>query len=507
VNTVRMRHRSGAIRRGAVATPVRRYLRIKVRPRHARRVTVSYGTIVNPGLRAVSGHISRVLGDPQSPSGVILDQRQGIHKGSILSAQPSGKLPQGLLAHVTSIRSGTGGTIVGIRPAGIYEVAPNMSFDTPLSASGGASSSQAFTCQTSGPGLHPYVRVSNISASGGWTTSRVAFVEIKTGATVDLHFHAAAGVDVTASARLSCSIPLPSLAIQGMAGPIPIYGAIKPGASAEVAAGAKMSAEGSTDVTLGTHISGVPLSAQPQLSFDSPKFDFKSELFATAKASLSLNAEVGIGVANAANIHISLGNALEFGAAPGNCTWDLNLGSFSAGGQLGPFSISTPSTPPLYHRNLWHRACGASAPPPAPPPPPPPPPPITLPLARATMSWDSESDIDLYTWDQTGRLISYYERLGIPEAELIEDVIPSFGEYLHPPEIFQETGSPNRTYTFGICDFHGEGGDVTLDVVDPGGGHRTFHETFFEAGESTVITTSPNGQGYDPGFGWCHYIE
>jgi hypothetical protein len=287
-----------------------------------------------------------------------------------------------------------------------------------------------------------------------------------------------------------------------MAGPIPIFGAIRPGAGAEVAAGARMSAGGSTNVTLGAQIGGVPPTAQPHIDFDSPKFDFKSELFATAKASLSLNAEVGIGVANAANIHLSLGNALEFTAAPGNCSWDLNLGSFSAGGQLGPVSISTPSTPPLYHRNLWHRRCGTTAPPP-----PPPPNPISLPLVRATMNWDTDSDIDLYIWDEEGRLTNYYERFGIPEAELVEDVIPSFGESSHARELFQETGDPERTYTFGICDFRGEGANVTLDVVDPGGGHRTLHESLYFAGDSSVITTSPDGGGYDPGSGWCSYIE
>jgi hypothetical protein len=140
---------------------------------------------------------------------------------------------------------------------------------------------------------------------------------------------------------------------------------------------------------------------------------------------------------------------------------------------------------------------------------PPTPPPVALPLVRATMSWSTDSDIDLYTWDQEGRLISYYERYGIPDAELIEDVIPGLEETVHPPEIFQETANPNRTYTFGICDFRGYGANVTLEVVDPGGAHRTFHDTLYEPGDSAVITMSPSGQGYDPGPGsyWCSHIE
>jgi hypothetical protein len=123
------------------------------------------------------------------------------------------------------------------------------------------------------------------------------------------------------------------------------------------------------------------------------------------------------------------------------------------------------------------------------------------------MSWGTDSDIDLYTWDQGGNLVSYFERFGIADAELVEDVIPSFGEASHAPEIFQETANPGRTYTFGICVFRGGGGNVTLDVTDPNGSHRSFQRSFFEAGESALVTTSPDGSGFDPGSNWCSFLE
>ncbi len=504
---VKIRHRTGTIRRGAVAMPVKNSVRVRVKSRRTRAVTVRYGTIVNPGVRGVAGHITKVFGNPQSPSAVELDHGPQVHAGSILSAAPSGQLPQGLLAHVVAVHRTRGGSLVQLRPAGIYEVVPNMDFNVPVTLDSGAQSSAGLVCKTdSGPGIRPYVRISNAWVSGGWTTTRVAFWDVKTGANADLHFRTAAGIEIKADAGLSCSLPLPSVGFQGMAGPIPVYGAIRPGAKAEVSGGATMTAEGSTNVTLGAGISGVPPGAQPHFSFDSPDFKFNSQLFASASASLNLDAELGIGVASAANLHVALGNSLAFTATPGNCSWDLNLGTFSAGGQLGPLSISTPNTPPLYHRNLWHHACGAPPPPPSPPPAPAPPP-ISLPFARASMSWGTESDIDLYTWDQEGNLISYFERFGIGGAELVEDVIPDFGETSHPPEVFQETADPGRTYTFGICVFRGEGGDVTLDVTDPDGSHRSFQRSFFEAGESAVVTTSPDGTGFDPGSEWCSYIE
>ena len=504
VNKVKLRHRTGKIKRGAVATPVKRRLKVRVKPRRTSSITVRYGTIVNPGLRTISGHISKVIGDPQSPAAVKLDSRLPVRSGQILSARPSGQLPQGLLAHVTSIRRTRRGSVARLRPAGIYEVAPNMDFRTPVKLDTAAHSSAALTCQTKGrsPGVRPYVRVSNAWVSGGWTTTRVAFWDVKTGASVDLHFRTAAGIEVSVDAGASCSLPLPAVGFQGMAGPIPVYGAIRPGAKAQVSGGAKMTAEGSTNVTLGAAIGGVPPSASPHVSFDSPRFSLKSEVFASASAGLSIDAEMGVGVANAANLHVTLGNSLNFTAAPGNCSWDLDLGTFSAGGQLGPLSISSPSSPPLYHRNLWNHSCGA-----APPPPPPPAPTISLPFARATMGWNTDSDIDLYAWDQYGNLIAYYERFGIADAELVEDVIPEFGESAHAPEIFQETSNPGRTYTFGICVFDGPGGDVTLDVTDPDGGQRSFHRSFFEPGESSVVTTSPDGSGYYPGPEWCSYAS
>ena len=507
VRKVKIRHHTGAIKPGAVADPVKNSLRVRVKSDRTRAVTVRYGTIVNPGLRGVAGHIAKVFGDPRSPSAVKLDRHSHVRPGSILSAPPSGRLPQGLLAHVIAVHRTGANSVVRLRPAGIYEVAPNMDFNVPVTLDADAQSSAGLVCKTSGgPGVRPYVRISNAWVSGGWTTTRVAFWDVKTGANADLHFRTAAGVEVKVDAGLSCSLPLPSIAFQGMAGPIPVYGAIKPGAKAEVSGGAAMTAEGSTNVTLGAGIGGVPRArSRTSASIRRISNSAPRSLPRPARASASTRSWE-IGVANAANLHVALGNDLAFTAAPGNCSWDLNLGTFSAGGQLGPLSISTPSTPPLYHRNLWHQSCGAPPPPP-PPPAPPAPPPSPLPFTRATMSWATESDIDLYTWDQEGNLIAYFERFGIPNAELVEDVIPDFGETSHAPEVFQETADPGRTYTFGICVFRGPGGDVTLDVTDPNGSHRSFQRSFFEAGESAVVTTSPSGAGFDPGSEWCSFVE
>lgn len=504
VARVKLRRRHQAIKRGAIASPIRRHLRIKVRPHRAAKLDVRYGTIVNPGVQSAAGAISAVIGDPTDPSAVTLKSTRGIHRGTILSAHPGASLPHGLLARVTSLIHKHGKTTAALIPVSIYDVAPNMSLDVPLSSVDAARISAALQCGPSGSSFSPYAHVSDVHLTGGWTTSRVLFANVTTGATLELHFKASAGLNVSAGAGFTCSLPLPAFSIEGMAGPIPVYGAIRPKASGEVAAQAKLHTEGSTDVTLGANIA-LPGTAKPIVGFGSPSFNFAAELFAGVKASLGIDAELGVGAANVASLHLAVGNSLDFIASPGKCSWDLNLGAFSAAGEVGPFSISTPSTPPLYHHNLWHQGCGA--PPSAAPTPAPVPTPITLPLTRATMTWDTDSDIDLYAWDDQGNLLFYGERDGIPNAELIEDVIPLEGEDSHAPEIFRETAEPNRPYTFGICDYHREGGDVTLTVTDPNGTTRTFHRTLEYEGDSAVITMSPEGAGYSPPPEWCRHSE
>lgn len=511
VLTVTIDRKHGLIEKGATAKPTRRRLTFTVGSDKTRKVRVRYGSILNPGVRDVTGAVVRVLGSPLEPSAVVLKPGTRVRRGQILSSQPSAALPHGLLARALSVTDGAREQVI-LRGASIYEVAPSFSFDVPVTVTESAEASSVAKCSTSAdaPGASPFVHLSNFHVSGGWTTTHIGFINVKTGATAELHFNAAAGVNISTSAAFKCELNLPSLGFQGMAGPIPVYGGIRPGAEASISAAASLSSEVSTEITLGVKASGVPPSAAPILGFSTPKFKSPASVSAEVKAGLSLGAEIGVGAENAANLHVDLTNGVDFSAKPGECSWDLDLGAFSATGEIGPLSISTPSTPSL-HKNLWHGACGA-APAPAPPPAPTPAPaptPVgpTLPLTRAVMSWNTDADVDLYAWDEYGNLLFYEERDGIFGAELVEDVIPFEGETVHPPEIFREVASPDRRYTFGICDFHREGGPTTLEVIDPGGTVRTFHEDLEYEGEGFVVTTSPLGIGFDPGpdYEWCRY--
>jgi len=123
------------------------------------------------------------------------------------------------------------------------------------------------------------------------------------------------------------------------------------------------------------------------------------------------------------------------------------------------------------------------------------------------MRWNTDSDIDLYTWDSAGDQAYYGDQYAIPDAELVQDIIPNDGESSDVPEVFQEDAEPGRTYTFGICVYRGDGGDVTLNVVDPNGATRTFTENLDGEGDNIVVTNSPAGAGYVPDPGWCNTID
>jgi hypothetical protein len=356
---VKIDKRHEEVERGAVASPVSPRIRVRVRPGRTATASARYGTIVDPDVHSATGDILRVVGDPTDPSAIVLRDAEEVDLDTILSAPPSADLPQGLLVQVTSVSEQQGDAVrARVDPVGIYDVAPNMSFDIPLSSAQAAQASAAFKCEgPDGSSINPFIHFEDVHLTGGWTTTRVLWTNVTNGARVQLSFRVGTGLDVEAAAAFSCKVELPALSLSGMAGPIPVFGAIAPELKGEIAAQGKLHTEGSTGITLGSSVS-VPGGVSPIFSFDDPRFDYSAEAFAGVKAQLGLEAQLGIGDPDAANLHLGMGNELAFSAGYGKCSWDLDLGSFSMGGQVGPFEIQGPESPPLYHRNLWERDCG-----------------------------------------------------------------------------------------------------------------------------------------------------
>jgi hypothetical protein len=122
------------------------------------------------------------------------------------------------------------------------------------------------------------------------------------------------------------------------------------------------------------------------------------------------------------------------------------------------------------------------------------------PLVRAQMDWNTDADIDLHIWDEDGNHTYFLDLMAIPDAALLEDIIPGYG-----PEIFQEFGDAGRKYTYGLCNYT-DSDDLTtahLVVTDPGGATREFDRDLPYQKAAALVTTSPEGGGYIPDPGWC----
>jgi hypothetical protein len=117
---------------------------------------------------------------------------------------------------------------------------------------------------------------------------------------------------------------------------------------------------------------------------------------------------------------------------------------------------------------------------------------------RTRLVWDSNSDVDLHTWDQFGDHAYFADLSGIDTGYLDQDVIPGFG-----PETFYET-DPGNTFTFGVCQYSGTQANVTVDVRDPDGRTRRFAVTLRGEKAASLMTISPvGGDGFLPSSGWC----
>lgn len=344
------------IKAGARVLPVKQTLKVRVRPGKTSRVPIRYGTIVNPGLLPLSPDaIKSIAGDPLNPTSIQLSSGPLPQIGDVLSSPPSGQLPQGLLARVTAAIDDDGSAVVELNPASIYEVVPNMTLDHALQSPSQEMTPAAFGAKVScGDGISPYRRIDNLRILGGWNTVSVLGVDVKVGLRAELDFDVKAGVKFASTLGVNCKVAV-SVPFQGMAGPVPVYGAIEGSLEAGIGARATVDAGGSVHVRTGVATVGAPpsLIAIPLVDYDSPKLTVTGSLAVEATAGIGLAAEIGIGAAGAANIHARVDNTLKFTGRSGSCSWDLELGKFSVGGKLAGWDISSPSTPPVYRKQLW----------------------------------------------------------------------------------------------------------------------------------------------------------
>lgn len=514
---VRVRRTSGPVRRGATAKASTMTRRVRVRAGRRATTALTYDRILNPVEAPKALKVLAVAGPAGDPTSITVAGRpKGLATGDLLSIPPRPELPRGLLSKVTSLSTSGGNTIVSVRAATVFEAAPTFSFDVPGTVDGpavGRVLGGKAGCKLNGVNEDIFTReIKDIRFRGGWNTRKFLGREFPIGVQFEVAFRPEIGVTLAGIEPIggSCSA---SLSVSGMAGPIPITASLGGSLSASAGARADVSAKGSVEVKVAAKTIGVPPGPvlwSPTLSVDQPKFTLGGSVAAEAKAGIGVDVKAGLGNDNVTSIALKSGASVDFSAVPGTgCSWDVNAGALSVEGKVLGWSVESPSTPPLFSRNLWKQPCGAAPPPPAPTPAPAPTPeppatpepPVVEDLLRARMTWDTETDVDLYIWDAEGHQVSYLDTFAIPGARLQEDITPGFG-----PEEFFETTPQGRTLTYGVCMFRDDtpsSTNVELAVTDPDGTKRTIPHTLGYEGDYAVLATSPDSPGYVPEEGWC----
>jgi alpha-tubulin suppressor-like RCC1 family protein len=356
----------GALRRGASAYPVTVRVTVRLSRGGRARLAGRYGSIVNPGVVSVSGGVVAVGGAPTDPTSVTFAGRRAVRVGKVLSLRPNARLPRGLLARATAVHARSGRTVVQVQAVSIYSVMPVASFDIPVAPTPGSAADvfhpnlKSLQCGPSGfSGV--YRRITNIHLSGGWNTVHVLGSSVPVGVRLQADFDAEAGLDDLAGLSIGGSCEL-DVSASGMAGPVPVTGAVYGALSASASVGLALSAGASVHVSAHASSVGTPpdLVWLPGVEFSNPRFTFTAHKVLQANASAGVGVKVGLGNEDVTAVTLDFGSKVEFSAQPGACSWDKQFGAFSAEGKLLGWDIETPKTPPLFTKNIWHNACGTS---------------------------------------------------------------------------------------------------------------------------------------------------
>lgn len=459
---------------------------------------------------------------PGGDGDLVLNGTPAIEAGTVLTSDVSRATPFGMLARATGVRPGDGQTTVTTTPATLPEVIPVGALDIQLPSSAlaraggtgarlaqaGSRTKKTVEC-TNGQRLilnGETKLTAGVSLGAGWKFN--GFFRLPS---VRARFEGNAGVQAELEAILgngaTCELeatpllakPVRFATLRFFVSGIPVIvtpeGQIFLQARAQVAAGVKAKIEGSVTGRAGVEYDGGdvrPISSlEPKFAFERPTVTAGGTLEASLAPTLDIlfYGDTGPSIDFRAGLELA---ADEF-ADP---WWELKA-PISAGAllRLSRFlDISTPRVEVFSRELTLARAKGpfggTKTPPPA----------ALAPGTRAVITWDTKADVDLHTWDIGGAHAWFEDPRGIQGSVFTDDINPPFG-----PESFREEVSPDRGYTFGICQFEGEAANVKVRVFDPGGRERAFDITLRGKRAAALVTGSPDtGAAYVPPQGWCN---
>lgn len=463
---------------------------------------------------------------PGTPGTLVLTGSQRIKVGDAIALPVTPATPQGLLAKATAVTKLNGQTQVSTEPATLPEIIPvgelELAIPADPPATGRAASpfqrlSKALTCTNDRTATaHGEASLSaGLSLKTAWKRTGGFFSIPKLTATFQGDVRATVNAGASISGEATCSMertplfvnPIRLATITTSIGPVPVVatvdGQIYLSGDATASGKIETSMTATAGATAGVNYDGNGF--KPFGRLDKSLNLLPPTVTASGSVQAALAPAVDVRLYGVAGPQIDFSAGLKAAAdinpGPGEPWWKITAPlSLGVQFQLKAWKLDLQSD----RFTIWQEEpelARATTPPggssitdngPSPDPLPP--------GIRTRLVWDSNSDVDLHTWDIGGDHAYFRDLNGIDSGYLDQDVIPGYG-----PETFQET-DPGHTFTFGVCQFNGNQANVTVDVRDPDGQTRRFTVTLRGRKAAALLTVSPNGQpGFIPDDAWCDF--
>lgn len=488
------------------------------------RSTESSGTDTNAVYRTES-QMTRAARGAQLGS-MRLTGASSIRTGQVVAFGISDKTPDGLLAKVESVSTDATGTNATLTTARITDVVPSGELDLNLTAdptaaprarasangsSGKAAQKQerALQCQNerSATAAVSAELSAGVRLSAKWTGVNLWKADpghVK----ADVTGIVRAGLDgaVSLDGQATCELPVQGLfaapirlgVFTVQVGPVPVPVVIdgQINVSGAVTATGSIATSVSAQAAATAGVTYEQGKFTPHKSFDRSFNYTPPTVNGTGTASVTMAPTIGVKLAGAAGTEIDFSAGLKLAGnlnpPAGEPWWKLTAPmSLGARFTMDFWVINAESDrfelwseePVLAQADIAAGAPGSRIVDQGPSPTP-------LPKGVKTrLVWDSDTDVDLHTWDQYGNHAYFGDKDDIPSGYLDQDVIPGYG-----PETFYETDETSNTeYTFGVCQYSGYNSNVTVDVRDRDGNTRRFTVVLRGRKGAALLTTSPVG--------------
>jgi hypothetical protein len=380
VKSVAVKRGRGKVKKGAKVFPVEKTLRVRVRKRKTSKVTLRYGSVLNPGVVKLSTSPRQVEGNPDDPSGLILPAGSGLKKGNILTSAPSKSLPNGLVSRVRSVKSTGRSDAIELSPVPVTAAAPVIDtggfVPVPGQHSGGKEIQKAGIpgitveadikagcgAQATVSQLRPAFRMSGISmradvSANPWGGGPKADLIVSAAPSFGLAIQAEGSLYCQTTftpAKISFAIPVGGV-------PIPAYVAVPVTLRASLTGTARGNASYSWAGSVGmtTSRSGTQLVPKPMFSTSNSKSSSSIDSSGRMTVEGGVDIEAGVGVYDLGSIFVRAGTSIEATRAASSCHVDWRIGKFTAGGKVGPFTVRTADAYTATKR-IW-TGCGSGS--------------------------------------------------------------------------------------------------------------------------------------------------